>query len=69
MKNNFDQIEEKEREEIAAKHKKKKMPVSGKSVFELKKIIEKKSSPLGNNNQDTRPQRLSDSDGGQAITK
>ena len=44
MKNNLDQIEEKEREEIIAKQKKKKMPVSGRSVFGLKKIIEKKAS-------------------------
>ncbi len=52
-KNNLDQIEEKEREKIAAGYKKKRMPVSGKSVFGLKKIIEKKASPPGNNNQDT----------------
>lgn len=51
--NNLDQLEEKEREEIAAKHKKKKMPVSGKSVFGLKKIIEKKaSSPEDSNDKE-----------------
>ena len=42
MKNNFDQIEEKEREKARREKHEKKMPVSGKSVFGLKKIIEEK---------------------------
>lgn len=51
--NNLDQIEEEEREKARREKHEKKMPVSGKSVFGLKKIIEKKASPVEDNNRET----------------